>query len=334
MIFSSPWRARTSILQRPQRLVVLWFFFLLCSISSASASSSSSDSYASVRALDGFGNSKQVEYAQQAASAGGRLVLVAAATQDDESSSTIVVVVSMGTTPLVHRISLHHPNTDHAETDGMLALCGVGFQGDLAWLVHQLRTYCKTIWERYDSPTVSVSSIAHVVSHLMSRFQGYPVQDELWNPLLQDSSSDEQEWARPLGLDVLLLSTTRSNNAMLRVDPSGSIASVPSVSVTSNNHQRISYVALGTKHSEQIQEQLKTLLSSRNHDEDSTITTTESSSLSLLQDQLIQVLLLEESQNYKNQVMHVMVETLTGTQLQQQVLYFQNGKQIVRKSKS
>ena len=330
MIFSSPWRARTSILQRPQRLVVLWFFFLLCSISSASASSSSSDSYASVRALDGFGNSKQVEYAQQAASAGGRLVLVAAATQDDESSSTIVVV-SMGTMPLVHRISLH-PNTDHHETDGMLALCGVGFQGDLAWLVHQLRTYCKTIWERYDSPTVSVSSIAHVVSHLMSRFQGYPVQDELWNPLLQDSSSDEQEWARPLGLDVLLLSTTRSNNAMLRVDPSGSIASVPSVSVTSNNHQRISYVALGTKHSEQIQEQLKTSLTTtqnNNDDDDSTITNESPSSL--LQEQLIQVLLLEaqQSNHHKNQVVPVMVETLQGSQIQQQVLYFQNGKQIL-----
>ena len=324
MIFSSPW-TRT-ILQQQVVVVLLWL--LLVSLCSISASSSSSDSYASVRALDGFGNSKQVEYAQQAASAGGRLALVAAATQDDESSSTIVVV-SMGTMPLVHRISLH-PNTDHHETDGMLALCGVGFQGDLAWLVHQLRTYCKTIWERYDSPTVSVSSIAHVVSHLMSRFQGYPVQDELWNPLLQPQTQDEepQEWARPLGLDVLLLSTTSSS--MLRVDPSGSIASIPTVITPS--HQRISYVALGTKHSEQIQEQLKTSLTTtqnNNDDDDSTITNESPSSL--LQEQLIQVLLLEaqQSNHHKNQVVPVMVETLQGSQIQQQVLYFQNGKQIL-----
>ncbi|KAG7356796.1 TIP41-like family protein [Nitzschia inconspicua] len=219
----------------------------------ASTSSSDSSSYVSVRALDKFGNAKQVSHALEAAKRQGRPVIVAvvkcngaddataltgprSSTSETNEPQSFLVAVSLGTAPILHSLQITAPG-DTVST--CLAMCCTGIKGDANWLVQQIQTFSASVWERYNIPSdqISTATIAHVVARLMIRFACY-AEDREWNsnvglPGVKSSNSKDEDgqdngasskWSRPLGLQSMILSTASSATpGLLQIDPSGRI---------------------------------------------------------------------------------------------------------------
>jgi hypothetical protein len=215
----------------------------------AAASFTDPSSYVSVRALDRFGNAKQVSYALEAAKRQGRTVIVAVVkanvtesttSNDDavattENSNSFVIAVSLGTTPILHSLQITPPGEIMSS---FLAICCTGIKADANWLIQQLQTFSATIWERYNIPSnmIATPTVAHVVARLMGRFAAYDETREWsssvgWPSKSRESNDDDDDegsqssrWARPLGIQTLILSTAASSApGLLQIDPSGRI---------------------------------------------------------------------------------------------------------------
>jgi 20S proteasome alpha/beta subunit len=212
------------------------------------ASDSDTSSYVSVRTLDKFGNAKQVSYALEAAKRQGRTVIVAVvkgnsiasttsdgdATESTLSSHSFVIAVSLGTTPILHSLQITPPGETICS---FLAVCCTGIKADANWLIRQLQTFSATIWERYNIPSnmIATPTVAHVVARLMGRFAGYDETRE-WSSSVglpgrtgdsndnDDEDSQSSRWARPLGIQTMIISTAASSAPrLLQIDPSGRI---------------------------------------------------------------------------------------------------------------
>jgi 20S proteasome alpha/beta subunit len=277
------------------------------------SSESSSSSYSSVRALDEFGNSKQLQYAQEAATRHGRLVV---AGQSSSSSST-TVVVSIGQRPIVQRLTLptkygNEGDNENDIEDDCVAMCCTGIKGDATWLTQQMRIYSKNVWERYDT-NLSAMTAAQVIGRFMGRFQKYNEEEE-WQPSV---ARQKGEWSRPMGIQVLVLST---NYPILRVDPSGRVVNTR-LSSASPSGAAPSFVAMG-KDCKLVQEKLVSMMMTEKEEQNLDATK--------LEERLVQLLLDHAAP--RNQIVPVMVETVSSQGVHQKLLQFRNGKPIVSAS--
>jgi 20S proteasome alpha/beta subunit len=288
--------------------------------------------------LDQFGHSIQLKHAREAAHRHGRLI-VAAACQNknkngedtDTGTGGTVVVVSMGNRPMVHSITLpmtssSEDNNDNSNSGsggtGMLALCCTGVKGDVNWLVMQVQQHVAKIWERYNHhPISSSSSMAHFVARLLGSFNGEDADQEWQSSLRRSESSDQDSWARPLGIQTLLLST-KEDPYILMIEPSGRVLTTKK----KNNEDASSWwcaVAMG-KDSDAVNEKLQ-----RNTKE---IVDLKSLDVSQLQEKLVALLLdtsvSSSSSSRKNDTIEFMVEILTSSGIERRVLKFQNGKEV------
>jgi 20S proteasome alpha/beta subunit len=180
---------------------------LLCHASTASTS----PSYTSVRALDQFGHSVQLKHAREAAHGHGRLVLAA------QSKTNETVVVSIGSRPMVHQITLMAATDTENNDSCLVALCCTGVKGDASWLIQEMQSHAKRVWERYDHH-LDAAATAHVVSRLLGSFGGEDADQE-WQSSVQREMT---EWARPLGVQTMILSP---QTPILLVEPSGRVLS-------------------------------------------------------------------------------------------------------------
>lgn len=273
------------------------YFFVYSAVACLSsllvaASSPNPSSYASVRALDQFGNSVQLKHAREAARRHGSLVVAASGGKDNN-----VVVVSLGNRPMLHSITL--PTLEDDDSSCSLALCCTGVKGDANWLVHEVHLQVAKIWERYNHHPSS-PAIAHLVARLLGSFGGEDVDQE-WQSSIPRESAD---WARPLGIQTMIASTKEPSILML--EPSGSVLQ------TKSKKNGISWCTMG-KDSDSFQEKLDRLELDESEGSDA------------LQDKLVQLLLESLS---KNDDIEVMVETLTNSGIARSLLRYKNGKLI------
>jgi hypothetical protein len=208
------------------------------------------------------------------------------------SKSSFIVVVSVGNTPVVHSIRL--PLQDEVDTasssssssSSMLAMCCTGIKGDANWLIGKVRRHIAEIWESYNhSNNVSAPSIAYLVARILGRFANHQEKSE-WQSSLglpgkhesKEQRQQQSNWARPLGVQTMILSSSLSSSSLsssstststkrdtisipppppdglLLVEPSGRILT-PTAHSSSG---RVSVAAMG-KDSEKIQARLMEL---------------------------------------------------------------------------
>jgi 20S proteasome alpha/beta subunit len=327
--------------------LLLWCLMALASWRSVAASSSpssssttsSTSSYTSVRALDQSGHSIQLKHAREAAHRHGRLV-VAAACQNDknkyngEDTSTAaggtggtVVVVSLGNRPMVHSITLPMTSSDSSSGGGMLALCCTGVKGDVNWLVMQVQQHVAKIWERYNHHPISSSSMAHFVARLLGSFNGDDADIEWQSGLRRSSgeSSDQKDssWARPLGIQTLLLSTME-DPYILMIEPSGRVLTTKKKKKGNDDASSSWWCAAMGKDSDAVNAKLQ----QKNSKE--IFVDLDSLDASQLQEKLLALLLdtSDVSSSRKNDTIEFMVEILTQTGIERRVLKFRNGKEV------
>lgn len=349
----------------------------LCLVVSTNALSNAdaSSSYVSVRALDNYGNAIQLSHAREAAQRYGRSVVVAVVdlahnpnnqteeleemssneetqhqTKSNEGtpSSSFVIVISVGRSPILHRIQLPL----ESNPSSLLAICFTGVKGDANWLLQQIHKYAADVWERYDTAVMSTPVVSHVVARLLGRFAAQP-EDREWQSSLglpgkHDSDDDQQSsWSRPLGVQTMILSigSQRSEEPrLLIVEPSGRVLNPPARSQS----RQVSLAAMG-KESNKIQSRLLRLLRGEQTGKKASISPI---SLSSTQDEtqtrpwedvpptyercrdvLIRVLLEETTTNYSNDDNphtqkggEIMVESysIDRGQLERQLFRYQN----------
>ena len=173
------------------------------------AVASTDSNYIAVTALDKYGNSVQLQHAQEAATRYG--IPVVAATCSDG-----VVVVSIRrlrpeiSTPqaLIQTSSLHPPH---------VGIVCAGLKADAKWLISILRDQRKHIWETFDLNNLSRKRSQEVIAQALLTFMGYNRDKELHNGLAVDS---EDTWARPLGVQTMILS---HDGPITLIEPSGAI---------------------------------------------------------------------------------------------------------------
>ena len=200
------------------------------SVASASTTGLSSSSYVSVRALDRYGHSEQLQNALKAANLQGTLVVAA---RDPSRNSTIVL--SLLEAPkktgkiLKDPTMLHLLNNNPAfiqsstSTPISTALICTGLKGDARWLISNVRKYSHRVWERYNQ-FLDTPGAALAVSKFTRKFWGYDEKSE-WQPGLLDQQSRsedesrEYQWGRPLGVVTMIISS--SLPYIFVVDPSG-----------------------------------------------------------------------------------------------------------------
>jgi 20S proteasome alpha/beta subunit len=304
------------------------------SSTSPSSTTAAASSYTSVRALDQFGHSIQLKHAREAAHRHGRLV-VAAACQNkkkngEPTNGGTVVVVSLGNRPMVHSITL--PMTSSSDNSnnnnsGMLALCCTGVKGDVNWLVMQVQQHVAKIWERYNHHPISASSMAHFVARLLGSFNGEDADQE-WQSSLRRSSSESSDtndsWARPLGIQTLLLST-KEDPYILMIEPSGRVLTTKQKKSNEDAASSSSWwcAAMG-KDSDAVNAKVQ-----RNRKE---IVDLDSLDACQLKEKLVQLLLdttsVSSSSSRKNDIIEFMVEILTSSGIERRVIQYQNGKEV------
>lgn len=249
----------------------------------------STPSYTSVRALDEYGNSVQLKHASEAVQRHGRLVLAG------QSSSDETVVVSFGARPLLHPITLFIGDDSVSNT---VAICCTGVKGDANWLVGQMQSHSKRVWERYNHP-LDAAAAAHAVSRLLGSFNGDDIKQEWQSSVPREKA----QWARPLGIQTMLMS---QNMPILMVEPTGRVLSTtkdgPSIGIMGKNSQ-----TLKEKISREAPKVMET---------------------SELQEFFIRLLLQDVP---RNDVAEVIVEILSRQGVQTSNLKFKNGKQIFAK---
>lgn len=207
-------------MRRPSLHLLSRFLLLLCLSRFINASSSLESSYTAVTALDKYGNSVQLEHARQAAARHGRTLVAAVCVPENA-----VVVASVHrpkpgvltkNKKVVHRLSLH--------SGGFVACTGV--RGDAAWLMETLREYATRVWERYNVDEISSERYSHAVSQAMLEFMKYNRQDEYTDGagpvVMMDDEERDPGWARPLGVQAMVLTPSSSSSSCLTViEPSG-----------------------------------------------------------------------------------------------------------------
>lgn len=223
--------------------------FLVCCLQllthpavASSTTGMSMSPYESVRALDEFGNAKQLEYATKAAQERSSLVLILE--NPAEQEIWIVSVPQRGrsphhrtSTPLVHQLSMPSWGT---KAPGSTFLVCTGLQGDARWLLHHLRRYTNLLWEHSAQATPPHPvALAQAVSDLMRLFWNHPPNIAIASPYLRsvvEAARQDTAWARPLGLQVAILSC--AENEPLRVyqiDPLGNIVEATEAATLSEN---------------------------------------------------------------------------------------------------
>jgi 20S proteasome alpha/beta subunit len=277
----------------------------------ASSSSSSSTSYTSVRALDQFGNSIQLQHAGEAPRRYGRLVLSAA-------SANTVVVVSLGSSsssnkPMVHSITMPNTDDDSKQPDNnrFLAMSCTGVKGDANWLIQKVQEQVANIWERYDHGSPRSDAMAYFISRLLGSFNGYDLDRE-WQSSLQ---RQPEKWARPLGTQTMVLSTEAPH--ILMIEPSGTV-----LSTKVDGESDLSFAAMG-KDSDIVMEHFWRLKLLEGNESSKTM------DASQLKEMLIKLLLeqLETTSSADGDV-EIMVETIESTWIERSVLRYKNGEEI------
>jgi 20S proteasome alpha/beta subunit len=207
---------------------------LFLSLLEIAVSSSTLSSYTPVTALDKYGNSIQLKHAREAASRHGRLIVAA-------RSSSEVVVVSVYT-PKLGQITTNSCVLQRlllGDTSVFLACTGV--KADATWLLRTMRDYSVRLWERYDLEILGTRRISQAISQALLEFMGYNRNQEYHDGVsLSKSGKNDDAWARPLGIQTLLISP----QSLTLVEPSGIAQS------------ELSYVAVG-KESAAIQRILR-----------------------------------------------------------------------------
>jgi 20S proteasome alpha/beta subunit len=224
---------------------------------------------------------------------------------------------------MVHSITLpmtSSEDNDSSSSGGMLALCCTGVKGDVNWLVMQVQQHVAKIWERYNHHPISSSSMAHFVARLLGSFNGEDADQE-WQSTLRRSESDNDSWARPLGIQTLLLST-KKDPYILMIEPSGRVLTTKK---KKDNDASSWWCAAMGKDSDAVNEKLQ-----RNSKEIVDLDTLDASQL---KEKLVALLLdtsvsSSSSSSRKNDTIEFMVEILTSSGIERRVLKFQNGKEV------
>jgi len=207
---------------------------LIAADASSSSSSSTPSTYVSVRSLDKYGHSEQLQNALKAANMHGTLVVGAR-----DTSKNVTIFLSLldasalptSSTAIVSKnpsmLQLINGNPGFGASNGRpvhrTAIVCTGLKGDTNWLVDKVRTYSHRVWNRYDA-FIDAPGAAYAVSKYMRRFWKYDEEEE-WSPglLAPDLTGDEQEnaWSRPLGICTMIASSFLPY--LFVVEPSGVI---------------------------------------------------------------------------------------------------------------
>jgi 20S proteasome alpha/beta subunit len=181
--------------------------------------------------LNKYGNSIQLEHAREASERHGRLVVAGLSQEGD------VVVVSLYTPRLgivddspylMHALQ----NTSHGQKNVCCLMVCTGVKADVTWLVQCLRDYQKRQWERYDDSdddniSSTTTNVVKAISTALLDFMGYKREAELVDGAGlvvtrrggdDDNDSDSTGWARPLGVQTLVL---RHGSPITLLQPSG-----------------------------------------------------------------------------------------------------------------
>ena len=217
-----------------QRSFFLQLILLLAytNLSISSSPGSNGSTYKSIRDLDQYGSSPQINNARLASTLHGTLTIAALSIP---SNSIIVVSIERKLTGVIippNKGKVHIIAQEHGKK--VNALVGSGLQSDITYIVSLLRKHASEIWERYDS-IPSLDRVAMDATQVMLCFMGYAVQDEIndgTRGVLSDTSgngdkSDTISIGRPLACNILCLevgSSMRIMNDMKLVDPSGTIS--------------------------------------------------------------------------------------------------------------
>jgi len=194
--------------------------------------SSTSFSYTPVTALDRYGNSVQLQNAREAAARHGRLIVAAKSTENNAIVVISVYTPKLGQLPS----STTRPGVlEHVWTDGCAFLACTGVKADAMWLTQTMRQYSKRLWDRYDVSSMSQERMTQALSQTLLEFMGYKREKEWQDGVgVGDSTSGEEEplWARPLGIQTLIISPT---SPIVLVEPSGVAQSLEYVAVGKNS---------------------------------------------------------------------------------------------------
>jgi 20S proteasome alpha/beta subunit len=141
--------------------------------------------------------------------------------------STIMTPTTLEHLPL--STSPTHDHYQKQQHNDVMALACTGIKPDAIWLIETIRNYVKRVWERYDTFQYSVDEMANAISQAMGSFWNHP-QSQEWNhgagPVVVRNNDEEDDvdttntWARPLGVQVLVLSTNPCDPLVV-VEPSG-----------------------------------------------------------------------------------------------------------------
>jgi 20S proteasome alpha/beta subunit len=80
-----------------------------------------------------------------------------------------------------------------------------------------MRDYSVRLWERYDLETLDTRRISQAISQALLEFMGYNRKTEYHDGVSLRSDDNEDAWARPLGIQTLLISF----QSLTLVEPSG-----------------------------------------------------------------------------------------------------------------
>ena len=193
-------------------------------------SSSSSSYYSSIQALDKYGNSIQLSHARQASHQHGTLVLVGQSSSNKDGHDVVCVSLQQPTPP--YRIKKNKNNRHDNDmiqiistnTKNKMAMICTGIKADALYLIQKMKAYYIKTWERYDmSLNDDASRMVRGISQVLLDFMGYARSKEFLDaigPVLEQStdSSGTNEWARPLGVQTMLISTA---DPITLIEPSG-----------------------------------------------------------------------------------------------------------------
>jgi 20S proteasome alpha/beta subunit len=142
-------------------------------------------------------------------------------------SSGMVQQLSLGGVLSRSVVSGSAATTSTTTAGSMVAMVCTGIQADAVWLTRQLRAFCASLWERYNTEHhLSPVVVAQAVAFAKRQFWGYPMDRQWKMPLMASVIVNNNGWARPMGLRTLVLSTGGSRHQtpqMQLVEPSGII---------------------------------------------------------------------------------------------------------------
>jgi 20S proteasome alpha/beta subunit len=264
----------------------LWLLIVFTSLATLADAASQGDKsflspYESIRALDEFGNAKQLDFASKAAQEQSSLVILL---QDPRTDQTWIVSLPQRPraphlrtiTPLVHPISMPIWGSKSPPTDRSAFVVCTGLQGDARWLMKQLRQYTSRLWAMSDLSTPTGPALAHGVASLMRLFWGYPTDVSISSSVLR-GVVEREELARPLGLQVSLLVFDRDSRAsnsttlphVYDINPTGNIVDATSLANEgASEKKRLQLVScMGSQH-HVVREKLEEALSKDMFNED------------------------------------------------------------------